>query len=143
MRRALGARRRDVAAGGANNSLTVSRSGGNLVISDTNTFGDIFVRDQGLGWYSYSISGTVTEVGGTPMSGVVVSSDSGASALTGIDGGYVITDVISGTYTLTPFLDGYLFTPISTTVSVPPDAAGIDFVATKAMLFITLPMVVK
>ena len=77
-----------------------------------------------------------------PLSGVLISSSSGASVLSGLDGSYLITDVLSGTYTLTASLAGYSFTPISSTVSVPPEAVGVDFSATKEILNV-LPLVVK
>jgi len=114
----------------------------NLVSGDDNGFRDIFVRDQGEGWFVYTISGTVTSVGGAPLSGVTINSDSGASALSGSDGSYLIVDVLSGTYTLTPSLDGFSFMPISITVSVPPDALGVDFIAEEVIL-VNLPLVVK
>jgi alpha-tubulin suppressor-like RCC1 family protein len=81
---------------------------------------------------TYSISGQVTDSSGNPISGVTVSDDFGDSATSAASGAYTIPDVITGTYTLTPTASGYSFTPISRTVSVPPNATGQDFTGTIA-----------
>jgi Tol biopolymer transport system component len=114
-----------------------------LVISDTNATWDIFVRDQGEEWFTYSITGTVTEESGAPLSGVLISCDCGTSGATGLDGSYLISDMLSGTYTLTATLDGYIFSPGWQVVSVPPDAAGVNFAATRENLLTALPIVIK
>jgi Tol biopolymer transport system component len=115
----------------------------NLVDGDIIGVRDIFVRDQGEEWFTYSITGTVTEESGAPLSGAQVSCDCGTSGVTGLDGSYLISDVLSGTYTLTATLDGYIFSPIWQVVSVPPDAAGVNFAATRENLLTALPIVVK
>jgi hypothetical protein len=75
-----------------------------------------------------SISGHITDSDGNPIPDVSVSAGPGYTALTDSQGIYTITAVISGTYTVTPSLMGYTFSPPSRTVSVPPDATGVDFV---------------
>jgi Tol biopolymer transport system component len=115
----------------------------NLVDGDTNGARDIFVRDQGEEWFAYSITGTVSEQSGAPLSGVLISCDCDASGITGMDGSYLISDVLSGTYTLTATMDGYIFSPGWQVVSVPPDAAGVNFTATMENLLTNLPIVIK
>jgi len=65
-----------------------------------------------------------------PISGVTVSAGSGGSAVTDASGYYTLFGVITGMYTLTPTKTGYTFSPVTRTVSVPPDAAGQDFTGT-------------
>jgi hypothetical protein len=95
-----------------------------------------YVADRGGGLLilrftppGYQVSGTIELADGTPLPGVTVSADPEGEAITDASGVYTITGLITGTYTLTPTLSGYLFTPPTRTVSVPPDAAGQDFEA--------------
>jgi hypothetical protein len=85
---------------------------------------------------TYSISGHVEDRDGAPISEVAVSAGVGGSAITDMSGAYTITGVISGTYTLTPTLDAYTFSPPTRTVTVPPDATGQDFVGTALDLWV-------
>jgi hypothetical protein len=85
------------------------------------------------GGLTYSISGRVTETGGSPIQGVTITVSSGMTVTTTAGGYYTITALITGTYTLTPSKGGYTFLPPSRTVSVPPDATGQDFVGSVAM----------
>jgi hypothetical protein len=87
----------------------------------------------------YSISGHVTDSGGNPIPDVSVSAGPQYIALTDSQGTYTITGVITGTYTVTPSLMDYTFSPPWRTVTVPPDATGVDFVYLR-LLF--LPIVV-
>ena len=89
--------------------------------------GLIILRYIGVG-ATYTISGRVADAGNNPIPGVTVSASAGYSALTDSRGNYTISSVITGTYTVTPSLPGYTFTPPSRTVSVPPDATGMDFI---------------
>jgi PKD repeat protein len=66
---------------------------------------------------TYSISGTVATSGGTGISGVSVSSGS-SSATTNASGAYTLSGLSNGTYTLTPSLSGYTFSPTSRSVTV-------------------------
>lgn len=100
----------------------------NLVVGDNNGFSDVFVHDDGEASPTFSISGQVTDGNGDPLSGVEISTDSGEMTTTGADGYYTISDLITGTYTITPTALNYAFAPITRTVSVPPDATGQDFV---------------
>ncbi len=82
---------------------------------------------------TYSISGQVTNVTGASLAGVTISVDSGHTVTTGADGGYTLSGLLAGSYTLTPIKNDYTFSPTLETVSVPPDAAGVDFVGTSSM----------
>ena len=77
----------------------------------------------------YTISGRVTAAEETPLAGVVLSSTVGITATVDASGAYTFTNLLSGTYAVTPTLSGYTFLPLSRTVSVPPDQAGVDFMA--------------
>jgi len=82
-----------------------------------------------------SISGTMLAdtdadgTGDTPLPGVTVSTDGGQSAVSGDGGLFHLGELPAGTYTLTPVLDGYEFTPARAEITVPPDAIC-SFVAT-------------
>ncbi len=76
------------------------------------------------------ISGTVS---GAVSEGVTVTLSGGRSAMTTTDGTghYAFTGLADGSYTVTPSLSGYTFSPASRSVSVSgADVAGQDFTAT-------------
>jgi hypothetical protein len=80
---------------------------------------------------TYSISGTVT-LGGAGLSGVTVTLTGGATATTNSSGIFTFSSVQSGTYSLTPALSGYSFTPTSTSVTVnSANVTGKNFTATN------------
>jgi hypothetical protein len=94
--------------------------------------GNAYVADYGGGlqilrFETYSVSGRVTDAADQGIPGVVVSAGPGASAVTDGGGDYIISGLISGTYTLTPAPICYSLSPVTRTVTVPPDAAGQDF----------------
>jgi serine protease len=79
---------------------------------------------------TYSISGTITTSAGTAIPGVIVSTGS-ATATTNSSGAYTLSGLSNGTYTLTPSLGGYTFSPASRSVTVNgADVAGQDFTGT-------------
>ena len=92
-----------------------------------------------------SISGKVSDASGDPMGGVTVSTDTGVSAMTDNQGNYIISDLITGTYTLTPSFYDFTFSPITRTVSVPPDATGVNFTSDQNVMLavITTPSLGK
>ncbi len=93
------------AASGAANQSALFTGLGKLNVS---TLGSVL---------TYSISGTVT-LNGSGLSGVTVS-DGTRTATTGGSGNYTITGVPdAATYTVTPSLGGYSFTPASASVPV-------------------------
>ncbi len=119
----------------------------NLIVADTNGQADVFAHDVAghpptgplhlplvLRNYppTYPVAGQVTDGSGQPVAGVIIASGSGPSATTGDDGTYVIDGLPAGSHILIPSLSGFTFEPASRTVSLPPEAAGQDFVATVA-----------
>jgi len=107
---------------------------------------DVFVlRLDGLGDApsTYFISGRVTDGGGAAISGVTVSDGAGHTDTTDSNGNYTLTDLPAGTYTLTPSKSGYTFSPPSRTVSVPQDATGQDFAATRDPSGVLLPVILR
>jgi uncharacterized repeat protein (TIGR01451 family) len=76
----------------------------------------------------YALGGRVVDGQGAALPGVAVASAAGSTVTNGA-GDYLLTGVVTGTYTLTPSRPGYLFTPPSHTIAVPPAALDQDFVA--------------
>jgi hypothetical protein len=77
----------------------------------------------------YLISGTIT---GDEAEGVTVtlSGDADDEVITGADGTYSFEGLADGSYTVTPSLDGYSFTPAATNVTINnADQTGQDFVS--------------
>lgn len=68
---------------------------------------------------TYSLSGTITDSIGSPLSGVSVGVGSAASATTTASNGtYSFSGLVAGNYTVTPTLPGYIFTPASISVTI-------------------------
>jgi len=75
----------------------------------------------------YTIAGTVS---GDVKAGVTVSVDAVHKAVTDVSGSYTITNLPNGTYTVTPELTGYAFTPQNRSVTLKKaDKTGVDFSA--------------
>ena len=66
---------------------------------------------------TYAVSGTITSSTGAALGGVSVSNGS-STVSTNSSGVYTFTGLINGTYTLTPSLSGYTFSPATRSVSV-------------------------
>lgn len=83
----------------------------------------------GGGTVSYTVSGAVVDADGMGIDGVaiVVTGGRSTTATTGNGGEYVLTG-LTGTCTLTPELDGYVFGPESRTVSAA--STGVNFTGT-------------
>ena len=77
-----------------------------------------------------TISGLIADASNTPIVGVSVSYGAGDASITQSDGTYQISGLVPGSYTLMPSKPGYTFSPPSRAVTVPPDAMGVDFIAT-------------
>lgn len=76
----------------------------------------------------YTISGRVIDFNTEdPLPDVVVSDGLGHTVTTDGDGNFTLTGLITGTYTLTPSKNDYVFLPSSRTVNVPPDVNRQDF----------------
>ncbi len=78
----------------------------------------------------YSISGKIV-ANGITLVGVAVSDGAGQTVYTNLAGEYRLTGLRHGSYTVTPNLNEYVFTPASRTVTVPPDQTNIDFAAAE------------
>lgn len=79
---------------------------------------------------TYTISGRVTDGQGNGLPGVAISAGAAGSVETGADGSYAFTNLAAGTYTLTPALSGYTFTPPSRQVTLTSaGSTSQDFVA--------------
>ncbi|MCC6607858.1 MAG: carboxypeptidase regulatory-like domain-containing protein [Anaerolineae bacterium] len=76
---------------------------------------------------AYSISGQVTDTNNNPIVGVNISATGNNSTFTDGNGYYTITDLVPGNYSLLANKDGYAFLPGLRTVTLPPNANGIDF----------------
>lgn len=82
---------------------------------------DIFYSTNALP--TYSISGQVSDIGGGPLAGVTVSAGGNLNTTTLSDGSYKLSGLTAGTYTLTPSLNGYTFSPLSSPpITVSPNA---------------------
>jgi len=97
----------------------------NLVPGDTNGVWDIFVHDRGA--VPHFISGRVTDSSNNPMPDVLISTGGWGAGITAARGIYTITNLIAGTYTITPSLSGWTFIPRTRTVALPPNTTGQDF----------------
>jgi hypothetical protein len=79
---------------------------------------------------TYSISGTIT-LSGAGLAGVTVST-TGVSTTTSSTGAYTLSGLVNGTYTVTPSLSGYTFSPTSTSTTISgANVTGINFTATQ------------
>lgn len=77
---------------------------------------------------SYSIAGNITSLG-VGISGVTVST-SGGSTTTDANGNYTISNLQSGSYTVTPSKTGYTFTPANLPVTLNGNVTGKNYTAT-------------
>jgi serine protease len=81
---------------------------------------------------TYSISGTITTATGAALAGVTVSRGS-ATTTTNSAGVYTFTGLANGTYTITPSLSGYTFSPSSRSVTVSgANVSGQNFTGTPS-----------
>jgi hypothetical protein len=78
---------------------------------------------------TYTISGTIT-LNGTGLAGVAVNYGGNNSVTTNGSGAYTISGVANGSYTLTPSLADYTFTPTSQTITISGGNAAQNFAAT-------------
>jgi VCBS repeat-containing protein len=110
----------------------------------TPTEKEVTVTDSGIYDINFSInlwtiSGTIQ---GDKIDGVTITLDSGESVVSGADGSFIFENIQDGTYTLTPSLDGYTFTPENASVTVAgADVTGIGF--TSALIPETFTLTVN
>jgi plastocyanin len=82
--------------------------------------------------YSYNIAGTVTS-NSTGLAGVTMTLSGAGSATTtsNAGGNYVFNGLVNGSYTITPSLSGFTFTPVSSAHAVNgANITGVNFTAT-------------
>lgn len=80
---------------------------------------------------TYSISGRILFERGTPAVGVVLNDGAGHITTTDNSGEYTLSNLLPGTYTLTPSKAGCTFTPITRSVTiVGTNQTAVDFTAT-------------
>ncbi len=75
----------------------------------------------------YNVGGRVLDGRGEPLSGVQISADGVYTATTDASGHYTFT-LVAGTYHLAPLTAGFFWAPATRTVTLPPDAQGVDFI---------------
>jgi PKD repeat protein len=93
---------------------------------------DFKFSDCGAPPTTYSVSGTVSTGAGVGISGVTVSTGS-ISTTTNSSGAYTLGSLANGSYTLTPSLGGYSFSPGSRSVTVSSgNVSGQNFTGTAA-----------
>ena len=119
----------DDAAGGVQSQISFSVSANSVYELQVGGFGGQTgnLRLNVSSVTGYSISGRVVDISGNPIPGVTISDNTGHTTTTGSDGRYTLSGLVAGTYTITPNKSGYTFSPPSRTVTVPPDATGVDF----------------
>jgi PKD repeat protein len=93
---------------------------------------DFKFDDCGAAPSTWSVSGTVTTGTGVGIAGVTVSTGS-SSTTTNSSGAYTLGGLANGTYTLTPSLTGYTFSPASSSVTISgANVSGKNFTGTAA-----------
>jgi len=91
---------------------------------------DFKFNDCGAAPSTWSVSGTVTTGTGVGIAGVTISTGS-ASTTTNSSGAYTLGSLANGTYTLTPSLSGYTFSPASSSVTISgANVSGKNFTGT-------------
>ena len=73
------------------------------------------------------------DAAGLGIAGVTISGG-GRGTTTDAGGGYTLEGLPAGTHTLTPSRSGYTFSPASKSVTVPPNALGINFTGTAGII---------
>jgi hypothetical protein len=86
-----------------------------VTVNGANVTGQNFTGTSGS--TTYSVSGTVTTSTGAAISGVSISNGS-TSVSTNTSGQFTFANLANGTYTLTPSLSGYTFSPTSRSATV-------------------------
>ena len=113
-----------------NHTLTPTRSGYVFTPTQTTiTLPPTAYDVNFVGVPGYTISGAISDESGQPLPDVTLTTDSGLTATSDLNGDYSFSNLLSGSYTLTPTLSGYSFTPPFATTTLPPDASAVDFTA--------------
>lgn len=83
---------------------------------------------------TYSISGRIADGNNVSIPSVSVTDGAGHTATTDANGNFAFSGLPSGSYTLTPSKSGYIFSPSSRAVSVPPDVSGQNFSGSRQVV---------
>jgi hypothetical protein len=83
------------------------------------------------------ITGRVSDGSGNPVEDILILANGSYSATTDASGQYTMPEVHAGIYTLAPMSAGYLWSPASRTVIVPPSATEQDFAALNIQKTVT------
>jgi inhibitor of cysteine peptidase len=105
-----------------------------VTVNGADVTGNDFTATASTG-STYSISGTVTTSTGAILSGVTItlSGANSGTVLSDASGNYSFANLASGSYTVTPSMTGYTFTPTDQAVTVDEaDVTGNDFTATAS-----------
>jgi hypothetical protein len=78
----------------------------------------------------YSVTGKIVDTDGKAIPNVVISDGAGHTAISNSLGLYTLGDLTWGTYTITPTNTNYIFSPVSITSEIPPNAPDKNFTGT-------------
>ena len=81
---------------------------------------------------TYSLSGQVTDGGGSPLAGVTLSGQDGRTAVTDSGGKYAFNGMADASYAVAPSRSGYVFSPAMVSIYSPGEAARQNFTALTA-----------
>lgn len=82
---------------------------------------------------TYSISGRVLDENANYIENVTISTNSSFNTTTDNNGIYTFGELPAQVYTITPSKSGFSFSPASPSITIPPNAAGQDFIATPTV----------
>ena len=103
-----------------------------VTVNSANSTANDFTATANSG-STYSISGTITKSGGGALAGVIITLSGAGSgtATTDESGNYTLSGLANGSYTITPSLSGYTFSPANKAVTVNgANVTAINFTAT-------------
>jgi probable HAF family extracellular repeat protein len=88
----------------------------------------VFVLSPGGG---YRVAGRIVDPAGRPIEGAAVYLGDEDEVMTGAQGTFTFTSVLTGSYAVQPFKDGFEFSPTLRLVSVPPHAPAVNFTGAR------------
>lgn len=105
---------------------TISPTTQNVSLSGANVAGVNFSATA----QTWSITGTISPTAGGAGAAVTLSGGSSATTTTDANGNYSFSGLANGTYTITPSLTGYIFSPSSQSVTINlANPASVNFTA--------------
>jgi hypothetical protein len=108
----------------SNLDVTYAPSSRSVVVSGGNATGQNFIGSTG-----YTLIGRISDATGAAIAGATVMIPGVGTATTNSAGYYTFTNVPNGTYTLTPSLASYVFSPASRNVTVSgANQSGLNFI---------------